>query len=90
VPFEKRERGYPSAGDQNAGDAYSGNFDTCYLFRSDIDYLPVIEAVRRMGRHVIVVGFGEGIARDSPFLYVPERFVDIGEEFMRARLRLKS
>lgn len=59
-------------------DAFYGNFQICLLFTSDIDYLPVIQAVRRMGRTVIVFGFGDAIAVDSPFLYVPERFIDLG------------
>ena len=64
-------------------DAYHNNYERCVLLTSDIDYLPVIEAVRRMGKHVYVLGYGEGIAKDSPFLYLPERFVDIGEGFMK-------
>ena len=59
-------------------DAYYGNYQDCLLFTSDIDYLPAIRAVRRMGKTVIVCGFSEAIAGDSPFLYVPERFVDLG------------
>jgi uncharacterized LabA/DUF88 family protein len=64
-------------------DAYHGNYDTCIVLTSDIDYLPVIEAVRRMGKQVIVAGHGDGLAKDSPFYYVPERFIDLGEQFMR-------
>jgi uncharacterized LabA/DUF88 family protein len=63
-------------------DAYRGNYCTCLLLTSDIDYLPVIEAVRRMGKHVIVAGYVEGLAKDSPFYYVPEEFVDLGEPVM--------
>jgi uncharacterized protein (TIGR00288 family) len=58
-------------------DAYYGNYQVCLLFTSDIDYLPVIHAVRRMGKAVIVLGFCEAIAVDSPFLYVAERFIDL-------------
>jgi uncharacterized LabA/DUF88 family protein len=57
-------------------DASYGNFQVCLLFTSDIDYLPVIRAVRRMGKTVIVFGFRDAVADDSPFLYVPERFID--------------
>lgn len=71
-------------------DAYRGNYDTCALLTSDIDYLPVIETVRRMGKHVHVAGYPDGLAKDSPFLYVPERFIDIGEDFMRQQYVLKA
>jgi hypothetical protein len=71
-------------------DAYHNNFQRCVLLTSDIDYLPVIEAVRRMGKQVFVLGYREGISQDSPFLYVPDLFVDIGEEFMRRNYLLKE
>jgi uncharacterized protein (TIGR00288 family) len=32
-------------------DAYHNNFDTCYLFTSDIDFLPVIRVIRRLGKN---------------------------------------
>jgi uncharacterized LabA/DUF88 family protein len=64
-------------------DAYHNNFDWCVLATSDIDYLPAIKAVRRMGKHVYVIGHGEAIAKDSPFLYLPEIFLDVGQEFMQ-------
>lgn len=59
-------------------DAYYGNYEVCLMFTSDIDYLPVIHAVRRMGKTVIVFGFVGAIAVDSPFLYVAEQFIDLG------------
>ncbi len=71
-------------------DAYHGNYDWCFLATSDIDYLPVIKAVRRMGKQVVVIGYGEAIAKDSPFLYLPETFFDIGQDFMRTTYTLKN
>jgi uncharacterized protein (TIGR00288 family) len=65
-------------------DATYNNFDRCILVTSDIDYLPAINAVRRMGKQVSVLGFQEGIANDSPFMYVVEGFVDL-ELVMRDR-----
>jgi uncharacterized LabA/DUF88 family protein len=49
-------------------DAYHGNYDWCILATSDVDYLPVLKAIRRMGKQVFVIGYGEAIAKDSPFL----------------------
>jgi hypothetical protein len=70
-------------------DAYHDNYDWCVLATSDIDYLPAIRAVRRMGKQVFVMGDKEAIGENSPFLYLPERFFDIGQEFMQ-RTYLKS
>lgn len=66
-------------------DAYHGNYTDCVLFTSDIDYLPVIEAVRRMGKRVYVVGSGDGLGEQSKFWYVPDQFIDIGKAFMSKR-----
>jgi hypothetical protein len=63
---------------------------SCVLYTSDIDYLPVIETVRRMGKSVFVVGYREAIANDSPFLHVPEWFVDIGKEYMRSNYMTRA
>ena len=51
----------------------------CFLFTSDIDYLPVIEAVRRMGKAVYVFGYGDGLGEHSRFEYVPDQFLDLGK-----------
>jgi hypothetical protein len=64
-------------------DAQRGLYDRCFLATSDIDYLPAIEAVRRMGKNVYVLGYGTDIGTNSPFRYVPDAFVDIGTDFMR-------
>jgi uncharacterized LabA/DUF88 family protein len=64
-------------------DAVNGNYKFCRLYTSDADYLPVIQAVRRMGKIVWVYGAREGIPDDSPLLYVPDQFHDIGEAHFR-------
>lgn len=64
-------------------DAYHNNFEKCFLFTSDADYLPVIEAVRRRGKVVFVAGFGQWIPEDAPLRYVPDHFFDLGGDFMR-------
>jgi hypothetical protein len=58
-------------------DAYHNNFDWVYLFTSDVDYLPVIQAIRRLGKRVQVFGFKNGIATNSPLLHVPDEFIDL-------------
>jgi uncharacterized LabA/DUF88 family protein len=65
-------------------DAYLDNYGTAMLFTSDVDFLPVIEAVRRIGRRVVVIGYKDGLGNNSPFLYAPDEFRDIGEHMRRA------
>jgi uncharacterized LabA/DUF88 family protein len=60
-------------------DAQHGNFEYCYLFTSDVDFLPAIEAVRRMGKRVCVAGFREGMGKRSALEYAPDLFIDLGE-----------
>ena len=71
-------------------DAFHDNYDACYLFSSDIDFLPIIEAVRRMGKQVYVCGSVDGLGEQSKFLHVPDAFVDIGKDFMALHYRLKQ
>lgn len=56
-------------------------FDVCHLYTSDVDFLPVIEAVRSRGKQVYVHGFKNGLAKESPLLHVPDLFVDLEETF---------
>jgi uncharacterized LabA/DUF88 family protein len=58
-------------------DAAADLYDCCFLFTSDADFLPAIEAVRRMGKIVWVFGFASALPERSPYLYVPDRFVDL-------------
>lgn len=58
-------------------DAAADLYDTCLLFTSDADFLPAIEAVRRMGKVVCVFGYKSALPARSPYLYVPDRFVDL-------------
>jgi uncharacterized LabA/DUF88 family protein len=60
-------------------DANANNFGTCYIFTSDVDYQPLIEAVRRMGKAVFVAGYREGLGKNSALDYVPDRFIDLTE-----------
>jgi uncharacterized LabA/DUF88 family protein len=58
-------------------DAATDLYECCFLFTSDADFLPAIEAVRRMGKVVWVFGFASALPERSPYLYVPDRFVDL-------------
>lgn len=60
-------------------DAALDNFDHGILFTSDADYLPLIRAVRRMGKLVGVYGFRNGLGERSPLLHVPDYFQDLGD-----------
>ena len=60
-------------------DAYHNIFDTCYLFTSDIDFLPVIRVVQRLGKKVVVFGYADGLGNRSKLEYVPDAFVDLSE-----------
>ena len=64
-------------------DAYRDNYQTCHLYTSDADYLPVIEAVRRMGKQVYVFGYKDSLGKNPRLLHVPDRFVDLGEVMQR-------
>lgn len=60
-------------------DAAANLYDCCFLFTSDADFLPAIEAVRRMGKIVWVFGYQSALPNRSSFLHVPDRFIDLGE-----------
>ena len=58
-------------------DAQRNTFDECCLFTSDVDYIPVIEAVQRMGKSVAVYGYRNGLGKNSSMTYVPDVFYDL-------------
>lgn len=60
-------------------DAYHNIFDVCFLFTSDIDFLPVIQVVQRLGKKVVLFGYADGIGNRSKLEYVPDAFVDLSE-----------
>jgi uncharacterized LabA/DUF88 family protein len=60
-------------------DAYRHIFDICYLFTSDVDYIPVIQAIQRIGRKVVVFGYRDGLGGNSDLEYVPDGFIELGE-----------
>jgi len=60
-------------------DAYRNIYDACYLFTSDLDFVPVIEAVKRLGKQVVVCGYRHAIGKRSELEFVPDGFADIKE-----------
>jgi len=63
-------------------DAYHQAFDVCHLYTSDVDFLPVIHAIRARGKQVCVHGYKNGLSQRSPLLHVPDQFIDL-EEMLR-------
>lgn len=52
-------------------------FDVCHLYTSDIDFLPVIQAVRARGKQVYVHGYRDGLSSQSAFLHACDLFTDL-------------
>jgi uncharacterized LabA/DUF88 family protein len=68
-------------------DAYHQAFDVCHLYTSDVDFLPVIQAIRARGKQVYVHGYKNGLSERSPLLHVPDLFIDL-EEMLRNECEL--
>ncbi len=64
-------------------DAYHNIYDSCYLFTSDIDFLPVIRVLQRLGKKVIVFGYIDGLGNRSELEYVPDAFIDLSDHMRR-------
>jgi uncharacterized LabA/DUF88 family protein len=60
-------------------DAYRHVFDVCFLFTSDVDYIPVIKAIQAIGTKVVVFGYKDGLGGNSELEYVPDQFVELSE-----------
>jgi|SRR5579883_614247 len=71
-------------------DAVNDNFTHCHLFTSDVDYIPVIEAVKRLGKVVHVYGHRNGLGKHSKLEYIPDEFHDIGTDFMKNRYSITT
>ena len=62
-------------------------FDTCHLYTSDVDFLPVIQAVRGRWKRVFVHGYKDGLSSKSPFYHACDQFFDL-EEMLRDQCEL--
>src|SRR5262249_31618363 len=63
-------------------DAYHQSYEECHLYTSDLDFLPVIQAVRARGKKVCIHGYTSGLGSRSPLLCEADLFVDM-EEVLR-------
>jgi hypothetical protein len=58
--------------------AGEGQYEVAVIFAGDGDYLPVVEAVKRLGRHVVVGFFaGEGHGLNDELRIAADDFVDL-------------
>ncbi|MCK4817271.1 NYN domain-containing protein [bacterium] len=60
-------------------DAYQNIFHECFLFTSDIDFIPIIQVIQRLGKKVYVCGYRDGLGKNSELEYVPDFFIDLSE-----------
>ena len=67
-------------------DAYRNNFDACVLLTSDADFIPAIEIVQRLGKPVLVFGYGHALGKRSRLLHVPDIFLDLEPHVQTAYL----
>lgn len=65
--------------------AGEGHYEVAVIFAGDGDYVPVVEAVKRLGRHV-VVGFFEGAQNglSDELRIAADDFVDLGPALVSA------
>lgn len=69
-------------------DSYNHAFDACHLYTSDVDFVPVIHAVRSRGKPVLVYGYTKGLSQQhSDLLTVPDLFTDL-EDVLRTNCEL--
>lgn len=64
------------------------DYDVCHLYTSDVDFIPLIQAVRSRGKQVFVYGFKNGLGKKSELLTVPDLFVDL-EDVLRTECELE-
>jgi uncharacterized LabA/DUF88 family protein len=58
--------------------AGEGQYEVAVIFAGDGDYVPVVEAVKRLGRHVVVGFFpGEGDGLSPALQIAADEFVDL-------------
>lgn len=81
----KRERGRSKAVDVALTTdvltlAAEGRYEVAVIFAGDGDYVPLVEAVKRMGRHV-VVGFFESNGLSPELRIAADEFVDLTAHF---------
>jgi hypothetical protein len=63
--------------------ASEGQYEVAVLFAGDADYTPVVEAVKRLGRHV-VVGFFEGEGLGDELRIAADDFLDVTSDMKQS------
>jgi hypothetical protein len=56
-------------------DCMADNFDECIFVGGDEDFVPLLQAVRRRGKRVVLVAFERWLADDQRLRFVCDRFV---------------
>jgi uncharacterized LabA/DUF88 family protein len=65
--------------------AGEGRYEVAVLFAGDADYVPVVEAVKRLGRHVVLGFFaGKGHGLSDDLRIAADEFVDLSSYLIRA------
>lgn len=64
-------------------------FDVCHLYTSDVDFVPVIEAIRANGKRVFVHGYKHILSPTSPFFHACDHFFDL-EKMLRDQCELMN
>ncbi len=70
-------------------EAHRDIFDRCFLFTSDVDYLLVIEDVRRTGKSVVVCGYPSGLGDRSALEYVPDLFINLEDRVKQYTVKVE-
>jgi len=58
-------------------DAHADVFDECHIYTSDVDFIPLIQALRARGPKVKVFGYNNGLGNLSELEHVPDQFIDL-------------
>ena len=60
-------------------DAHADVFDECHIYTSDVDFIPLIHALKARGPMVRVFGYDNGLGNLSEFETIPDQFIDLTE-----------
>jgi len=64
--------------------AYLDDYDVAFLICGDGDYVPVVEAIRRAGKRVVVAFFGQGYGLSPDLRIAADRYIDLEDYFLRS------
>ncbi|MEZ6136984.1 MAG: NYN domain-containing protein [Pirellulaceae bacterium] len=58
-------------------DVHADVFDECHIYTSDVDFIPLIQALRARGPTVKVFGYNNGLGNLSELETIPDQFIDL-------------